>query len=414
MQHNIFLKLGVICLFSFVFSACSNNNENSSQNDKIDADLCGDNAASCGDQDPCADIVYESVSWEETTALGVTAADVFGSAEGSCTESLVWDAELMGEDASPMTGESELTVTLTLDTDTAEFGVADSSECETQYLKVQGTVTLSTADGSFNDTGEVTLTYNSESSVVDTLVLEKDLGELGGDFTVSLDEDKSGALYYDFEAPGVACAGELRLLINESLEDNTASSGIGVVGSWSSTGCDVGQKPVDLTQTNEDGETILEQLIDIWGDNAFDTKWEDETTATLGIKLDFSNDPQGCAETTVTYIAPVSLTYGTEDGLLGQGSTEANLTVSLEEDNSIRTTSLWINEDRECADENDTLSYGFGDCDTLSSITVQLGLSMNANGTLSVSDDGLMIYEYDRDSDTDSGAADRVRILSFL
>jgi hypothetical protein len=407
---NIFLKLGFIGLLSFVFSACSGDGESSQEDGKLKENLgsCGDNAGLCGDPDPCQDIVYESVGWEEATDLGVTAAEVFGAAEGSCTEILSW------ENASPMPVESELTVTLTLDTDTAEFGAADNAECETEYLKIRGTVTLSTADGSFNDTGEVTLTYDSESSEVGTILLKKDLDELGGNFEMPLGEDKSGELHYDFEAPGIACTGELRILVNYPLDDNTASSGIGTIGSWSSTGCDIGQNPVNLSQTNEDEETISAQLIEAWGSNTFDTKWENNTNTTLGITLDFSNDPQGCAERTVTYVAPVSLTYSTADGVLGESSTEANLTMSLEEDNSIRTSSLWINDNRKCEDENDTLSYGFGDCDTLSGITVQLGLSLDANGALSVSDEGLMIYEYDRDSSAAPGAADRVRILSFL
>ena len=378
-----------------------------------------ENKDMAGDEDPCGNMTYASVGWEETLNIGGTAAAVFGEAEGSCSAAFVWDASGAGAEVSPMTGESEVTVTLTLDRTSAELGFLENpdeaAECGMQYLRIGGTVAIETADGAFKDTGEVLLYYSSESETVGTIRLSKEFAALEGDFQVDLDEsaDQSGGIYYKLTAPGVACAGAVGIILNESEGDGTASSSMGEIGNWSNTGCEVGQTPVDLTQEDDDGVTVLAALEEIWGLNTFDAQWDNESSTELSVKVDFSNDPAGCTDGPVTYVTPVTVTYSTADEVLGERSVNGDLIVSLNADNSIRTSSLGISDRRKCASKDDSLDYGFGECADLTGITVQLGLDWSGDGEWHISDGGLMVYEYDIDSSAPPSAADRVRTLSF-
>ncbi len=350
-----------------------------------------------GEEDICGGIVYEAIAWDGANDLGLTAAEAFAPHEGTCTSTLVWDASGWGN-ATPETGESEIAVTLTFDAASAEFGRLENADtepaCDGLYLRATASAAIATADGVFDDSGDVSVVYRDTTGGIDEIALKKAMSETGGTFTVDDADGDATSLTYRFDGAGETCAGSIGLSLTSDLGDGVASMAMGDIGFWSNTGCPVGQEPVDLEAVEKDGVTALAQLEAIWSDLSFAATWPegDSTELAVGLSL-LSSD--ACREGTSQVAAMSALvTYGTSDGNLGERTVTGDLSVSIEDDGTARASEVHISDDRRCGSTSDSLDYGFGDCSTLSGITIQLGLSWSNTQGWSVSDEGLEIYEY--------------------
>jgi hypothetical protein len=416
MRQTAGLFIGFISVLYGVTTGCS---------EEVDGEDCEkSNTAPARDlsESPCGKLVYQSLDWEEPTVLGIRAKDVFKPVQGTCTTTLSWDATGIAGAANPSSGESVVSVTLVLNPSTVEIGRYEfpnaGSECASDSITIKGNATVTSADGVFNDSGEVLLIYR-ETKGLSYLKLEKSIAALGGTFSISGADRDATILSYDFVTPGVACVGEIVLTGSESQGEGMAAASEGAIGTWTNTGCPFGEDPIDLTKKGSDGLTTLDRINDIFSGETYRAKWEDGTETNLNIQSSVLSIPactgQPTPDTpTINVDIPVSVIYGTSDDKLASRSMEAQLLVSMAKNGAIQTASLFVSDNLSCEDEGDSLSYGFGDCTALSGITVQLGLTWETAFGWNLSDEGVMIYEYPSGIAPFIGAAERVRVLSVF
>ena len=113
-------------------------------------------------------------------------------------------------------------VSLVLDVESAELGryanpqTPEEEECHEVYLRATANASISTADGVFADSGEVTLHY-SPSGGVNEIWMEKAFEEMGGSFSVALEEGETGAIIYEIGGADEACAGAILLKVSRGL-----------------------------------------------------------------------------------------------------------------------------------------------------------------------------------------------------
>jgi hypothetical protein len=289
--------------------------------------------------------------------------------------------------------------------------------CE-DTLTVEANVTIELLGSPLTNRKKISLlSYSSESPSDFSMSIDKNeiINWAEGTDAVSLSVGDDVGLSMEVEAMRIqdGCAGEIRLTVSQSHGDGTASAANGPFGSWSDTGCPVGEHLVDLSAANSDSGSLLEQIEKIWSETAYLGKWDDGEETTLDLSVTVLSEEACMADPVITI--PAQVEYGTRDGRLGKTTVnEVTFTASADEHGVIWVSSLHINDARVCADTSDSLAYTLNSCAELESIHIQLGISRKPNGTASFSDEGVMIYEYDRNSTAAPGAADRVRNLELL
>ena len=176
-------------------------------------------------------------------------------------------------------------------------------------------------------------------------------------------------------ALGRACSGEveLRHLIVYS---GGGSGGGGPLGSWSDTGCAVGQIGVSLAQPWQ-GIDLAAAIAAAYGQATLSGTWSDGSTTALALATSTSATV-ACAETFSTgftvVTVPVNVVASTADGrvqgLSGQGTVRVTLNQA-----SLRELDLVLYTDLTCATEADTLSYTGASCATDRRVTAQLNFN---------------------------------------
>lgn len=386
------------------FSCASDKGE--ALNDQKPGEQAGD--ANCEGEDAtcripshCGDIEVVKVEWTENTDLQVSPEKVFGSKTGSCQAMLTWDAaDFDTTNFEPPSGRSEATITVDADEQsarllrtTAESPYLVNFGCEPS-LEIDARVAIQTADGVFNDKGATTIRYKSQPGVF-PFILERDLTETGGGFTVSLSEGETNAsLLYRVDTAGQACLGELDL----SIRDDWGPT-VGHLGTWSGTGCPEGQSPVEI-----DAEAIAA----VWNDVSIPGVWDDGKTAELRITIDVDVQmgclPSGSSRQDV--IIPGRITYSTSDGRIGEHTTEVDLTANFVGDGSVRGLECYIDDSLECTDMDNAIDYQLNDCNAMESARITFYIRGNKNKTRLLPD-GMFIVEYHRESITTPGVADQ-------
>ncbi len=387
--------------------------EDASEDQAGDNEDLGDLWADCGAQ------VREPVEWDAATDLELSPKEVFGGLAGSCSSTLIWDGGVFDEDRiSPNTGKAEVTVTVALDESSAvqikpEAATGDAY-CDRLYLEITAVVTITTEDGTFSDTGEVTLRYSDDEEIAG-LSFTVPLEEAGGTLAIDVDDGEHGELVYQLDGDLTSCAGSVLLTLTRSLGGGVASTGIGDLGTWSNSGCAAGAEPIDLSVPVGDDGSLIEQILDLWKNFSIAGTWDDGEKTTLDIEVE-APGASACAEPSGQFrqvLTPVDIRYGTADGRIVSHRLTADLELNLAEDGTLRASSLWIDDNQECLHEDDTLYYTLAGCDTLEGIMVQIGIQSHPDGEISVSDDGAAVYEYHREGDAPPGAADEVRTLEL-
>ena len=368
-------------------------------------------SGSGGDYDPCAEMTSEPVGWDAESALGVSPAEAFSGLEEPCSSTLVWDAS--GFDThtvTPVTGESAVTASVALDRSSARLKEGIHPACESVYLEADGTAAIETADGTFLAYGEIAVAYSSKWGVSD-FAFGSSLASHEGGFTVSLSENENGRLGFSVDGSMESCVGEVSLWIEESMTNGVSSGGGGPIGGWSNTGCPLDAAPLDISAADEGERSIAEQVEETWGDVTYPAEWDDGQETTLTIQTAVT-DTTGCIESWGEALFPAEIRYFTADGRLSDRTAQETLSVAISDDEGVFVSSgVSIDDERVCADDTDDIGYALGSCATLRSITVQLHMDHDLDGRMDMSDEGLTVYEYDRESDADPGAADRVRRL---
>lgn len=362
----------------------------------------------------CGEFVTESVSWDESTDIGVSPADAFSSVPGSCTALLKWDATGFNLISStPASGETEITVTVEVDKESATISksIPASSLCPAS-LRATAHVQLQTADDAFRDDWNTILIYD-EGFGFRPIILSRNIADHEGSFSVVINENENAQLSYTLDGGGSDCSGKIELYIDG--HDGGIGYGFGgLFGSWSNSGCAVGETTVDLQYPLAEGKPPVADAIErVWGDASYPAVWEDGTQTELKLRLDIDAS-SGCREDRPVAAASfqAKLTYSTSDGRLLEHQAEVDVNASLTETWELRWFDLYLNETLQCDDENDVLPYAFKDCTQLRSVQILGGLEI-FNGTLDPSAPGFNIFEYYRQHAGAPGAADAMHVLKL-
>jgi hypothetical protein len=196
----------------------------------------------CGSPSP----MPVAVGWNEQTALGVSPAEAFMALVGTCSSPLKWDASRDGDylAVSPASGTSQLTVTVTADESSVRFTPEAAGGvlalCKAK-LSVDASVHLETDDGTFVADGTANVAYDGTNYT--PLNFTVPLEQLGGTLSIQPKTKGTGvALSFDVGPIGKGCAGEVRMETAAALPGGHGAVGTsGTFGSWSSTGCAVGE-----------------------------------------------------------------------------------------------------------------------------------------------------------------------------
>jgi hypothetical protein len=179
--------------------------------------------------------IREPITWEAVTKVGLSPEEAFSDMAGTCTGLLSWDGADLLREVTPTTGESEVTVTVFLMPATARLAEPEvptgNPDCDRAVLEVEGTATIRTADGAFDDTGALLLTYETGVGQSGSH-LSVPLAETGGTLAVALEEGDDGELYYTLKDVGERCAGQVSISVSNPAEFDAGMSEI-VLGSWS-------------------------------------------------------------------------------------------------------------------------------------------------------------------------------------
>jgi hypothetical protein len=171
---------------------------------------------------------------------------------------------------------------------------------------------------------------------------------------------------------------------------------------------------VSLEEPLAEGKPSLKEVIqETWGDASYPAQWDDGARTELKVRV-VVEVAEGCAERLGRgpISMPVGVTYGTADGRVEEHRAAAELTAAVAEDGTVRTMSVFIDDELTCEGEADEIPYTLSDCAELASVLLQLGL--HTEGAEVVSAEGLNAYEYHRAHSGPPGSADRVRTLMVL
>ena len=160
---------------------------------------------------------------------------------------------------------------------------------------------------------------------------------------------------------------------------------------------------------------MKEAIEQLWGDLSLSGVWDDgqQTEAKIQVEV-AANSDTACADNLGkgSIEIPVLVTYGTTDGRLAIHSVDTVLNAHLENNGSLSSSDIWIDEHIICKDENDTLAYTWSSCTELESVQIQFSVNNYDNASF-VSGEGLNVYERNRRSLAPPGAADQVRVLTI-
>lgn len=395
--------------FIFLFVACNNTEDADAQKEDNEQETLA-----AVENTPCPELSYSSIDWNAPTPLGQTPAEIFGMAAGTCSAPLILKTN--NEQLSPAESETEVTVSLSIDESSVQLGTAQISDsadddCTSTRITINGTAGVQTADGVFQDTSDITLSVNNFQSDM-KFQLEVPFENIGGSLSFAPETDASTAtkIVYDAIAPGVGCVGEAWFMETGTIDGITAFSGIGTIATWSDTGCANGGESIDVEETF--GTDMIQQITDKWSNIRIEGKWDDGATDALLIDIQLQGT-SGCKTPGKRNIVlPATVTYSTENGILSQKALSATeFSVIISEDGSLGGSELYINDNRSCDMGMELTGYGYGSCDTLTGIDVQLSITDTSDG-FRFSDEGMMVFEYLVNGNTEQ-AANNSRYLSF-
>ena len=364
-----------------------------------------------GDTNPCGSAsTPQEVAWDEQTALG-TPQDAFAALAGSCTTSMSWNAT--ADDnlvVSPSSGDTDLTVTVTVDESTAKFipSAGGAAFCP-MSLQVDAHVTLSSSDGTFAE--DTTTTALLGGGSLGSLEFSVPADKLRGNLSIKPKSSNTDVeLSFTVAPVGTGCVGTIRLETSAPLPGGHGGIGSsGPFASWSSTGCAADQQAVALDTPEP---SIATAIATAWTNRKYAGTWDDGTATELTLSV--SDLPKsGCKsnlpEGDVQFLAKV--TYETSDGRLKPHSAGGTVHATGPAGTSY-VLEMNTNEPFLCDAPSVSLPYTPADCGSLSRILLQL--NVNDDPRVGSSNGGdVTVYEYGKNADPGLGAADASQKLSF-
>jgi hypothetical protein len=404
MQH----RLPFLLLLGTLACAC----------DAVDATRDDGNDLAGGDRGPCPRSEASPIAWDDASELGVSPAEAFAGASGSCQAPFQWDASGSSADVTPVSGSAEMEVELTVDQDSVmlrRFDTHDAGVVEEQcrpIFEAQAELHLRSDDGVFEFHDTVDVASRARGGVL-PMFASVALADHEGSLVVELADNERSELSFQLAgADPDGCVGEVSMTVTSS-RGNLGMATRGPIGSWSNTGCGLAEENVALDDpfADDSNGSLREMVLARFADLQVPGTWDDGSPTELSLSVEVPGD-RVCREATETGAAlvPVRVTYATEDGAITEHTTEAATVRVSSLPRRQEPLELWISETLRCADESDSLPYTLADCETLESVELQLGI--NDEGARLSSGEGLNAYEYHRDG-AGNGGADELRVLSL-
>jgi hypothetical protein len=349
--------------------------------------------ASTGDLHPCDGVPeVTALQWEDYTELGSPTA-AFTGIEGQCDGALRWsgDSEAKTGAAVSMHVEVQLdhaSARLVQHTDRKQH----SSGCPNE-LEVSARVALHSSDGEVevSENTKTKVRYRPATATTFGFTLTPD--EHRGSLLLQQRKGEATTLSFELDGAGANCAGEIMLSTTSTAADGTGRGAAGRLGSWSASGCPLGQTPFDIEQAI--GDSTLPALIAVaWNERVFKGTWEDGAQAKLSLQVT-PLTAASCAEQraqTRSVTQPVEVRYSTDDGRLTARKTTANVRAGLTPEDELSELSLWISDEMTCSSTDSRLDYTPTDCTHMKAATVQLGLSSAGGADSEPADGGLNVY----------------------
>jgi hypothetical protein len=271
-------------------------------------------------------------------------------------------------------------------------------------------VHLESKDGTFVVDADVPAEYSTYEGGAVALNFSISSADLGGSLSIRpKSAGTSVQLAFNVEPLGNGCIGTISLDTAMSMPGGGFATS-GNFGSWSDTGCSVGQKSIALDAPGQNGTSSLSAIIDkAWSKAAYSGTWDDGTTTELNVELG-ALPAKACLDAIPgdRVTLPVQVTYDTADGRVQSHAVAADLTV-LGYGNAQPELELNTNEDFACDTAAATLPFTPADCGALSHIVMQLSLSSLGGST---NGGNFTVYKYGKPPDP-SGAADATQTLSL-
>lgn len=332
------------------------------------------------------------LEWDEDSELG-SPAQAFSGIEGECDGALRWSSEAEAPTKKP----ASMHVDVQLDHASARLVQhtdrnQQRSGCVAE-LEVDARVGLQSDDAAVaaHESTRIRYVPNAPTTFGFTLTRDEHRGAL-------MLQDRKGAttmLSFELDGARANCAGEIMVATTSTSSDGTTHGSAGRIGTWSKSGCAVGQTPFDIEQAI--GDSTLPALIeDAWNGRELDGTWEDGAQTKLSLHV-MPLTAATCSEqrdSTRVVTQPVNVRYSTEDGRLAERETTANVRAQLSTENTLRELSIWISDEMTCSSTTSQLAYAPVDCTQTKAATVQLGLSSSG-----ASDGGLNVYFIPRFAD---------------
>lgn len=294
---------------------------------------------------PCAHPIRRKIALDEPTAIGISARDAIAHVEGQCTAPLRWTSDAEA---------TELSVQIELDPASAVEVTFPVSDTCANKLSIEGSFVLSSADGKLAVQGRGTFTYSAPIS--DTL----GPFEMPAELTFADALQASGAMESYVARIGGACAGEIR-------RQEVGTAGTTVVGSWTKSGCPLGEAAVD-PERSPDLLARVEPLTKAWHDVHLDAAWNSGDRTTLDLDVTVSSAPicQGYYD---TLSIPVDVRYGTLDAIVPAHRVPGHVSSSLS--GADPALGLVVTEETPCTTQVPAPTY----CEGLESAKLNLGVT---------------------------------------
>jgi hypothetical protein len=331
------------------------------------------------------------VDWNSPTQYyGKTPAEALGAASGTCTASITWDATASDDlVVSPTTGASRVRVDVTVDQTSA--GALSTGSTAPPWLTANAAVHVESDDGALVADGAATVSFDGH---LQSLRFTIPADELGGSLSIKPKDARTGVqLAFEIGPLSDGCAGTVRIETAMAIGSNGGVGGSAPFASWSDTGCPAGQVSADVDESS---------ILNAWAKKTYDGTWDDGTTTQ--IELAISTLPKsGCKDPTLadgdtTFMT--NLAYDTTDGRVQRHSAAADGHVF-----GTASPELNTNEPFACATSSSSLPYTPADCGSFSRVLLELTLGFESGK--------LEVYEYGKNADSSTSAADSVHTLLF-
>ncbi|MFM2417661.1 MAG: hypothetical protein RL385_2384 [Pseudomonadota bacterium] len=342
--------------------------------------------------------IVDAVSFTQLTRFENTPEQAFGALAGRCTATLHFDAGKFSDGRISFTApEVSVSVSLSLDERSARE-VNPENRDKAGYcpasLAMDADLQVSTADGQLDLHARPTLVYGADHGV-QPISFDIRPSDLEGLVRINALPSETVSVHVELDGAGPACTGEIRLeLARTDIEKDagtTAEGSSAAIGTWSTSGCPLGQKAFSMSSVR--GMGLAERIAQAWKMASFPGTWDDAQTTDLELAVSLTN-ATACIDGQGAVSIPVRVRYGTTDARIATHEVAASVRAPSTASNDPLT--LNLSDEMLCTSTNTVLPVTLVSCIEVTGATVQLTLKDQTDAE--ASQRALLIYRTRRKS----------------